>query len=239
MIEPEADPDPNLELLAAMVYDLAERLGDSTLDPRTAGGGAWAAKPEPTARLLSVVRQVAPALVDLCMLFRSVGSRMAAPPPGDVPDIGPDDPAAAEAFHAAGAGLREAGDLLDRTYDLLVRALHNPDLSRRLVGGDPPREIRNPIPGRVPARDGPEHPTIPGEDPSWCLTPDQRHLPDPRTVRWTEGYDEVHVNCRRCGRCGSAPLPRGDDLDWAPPTSWRQPRPRPRPTPPAANTEGA
>jgi hypothetical protein len=199
------EPDPNLELLAAMVYDLAERLSTSVLEPHPADDAAWVTRPEPPERLLAVVHQAAPALVDLCMLLRAAGARLAATPEGD-----PDDPGgrrAAGGFRAAGAGLRQVGDLLDQAYGRLVEVLHDPDLTGRLAAGGR-SGLRGPIPGRVP-----QPPDPLGGDPARCPA-GGGHLPDPRTVRWTDGYQAVHVNCRRCGRCGSIRLPRGDELDW-------------------------
>jgi hypothetical protein len=198
-----AEPDPNLELLAAMVYDLAERLGTSVLEPHPADDAALVTRPEPPERLFTIVHQVAPVLVDLCMLLRAAGTRLAAAPAGD-----PDQPRAAGGFRAAGEGLRQVGDLLDQAYGLLVEVLYAPDLTGRLAAGDR-SGLRSPIPGRVP-----EPPDPAGGDPARCPADGGGHLPDPRTVRWTEGYQAVHVNCRRCGRCGSIRLPRGDELDW-------------------------
>lgn len=213
-----SEADPNLELLAAMVYDLAERLGDATY-----GDGMTAQEPaaDPTAaatstaappltRLLAVIRQASPALVDLCLLLRAVGARLTAATPDDLPGGRGDDTAVA-ASRAAGAGLTEAGDLLDRAYDRLVGVLHGPGLASR-SGAGLSRPV-NPLPGSVPVA-GPRLPAAFGEDAGSCWASGGRHEPDPRTVRWTSGYHEIHINCRRCGRCGSIPLPRGQQLDW-------------------------
>ena len=197
------EPDPNLELLAAMVYDLAERLGSSVLEPHPADDAALVTTPEPPERLFTVVHQVAPVLVDLCMLLRAAGTRMAAAPPAGGPDQQP-----AAGFRAAGAGLQQVGDLLDQAYDLLVEVLYDPGLTGGLVAGGR-SGLRSPVPGRVP-----EPPAPAGGDPARCPADGGGHVPDPRTVRWTDGYQAVHVNCRRCGRCGSIRLPRGDELDW-------------------------
>src|ERR687887_6908 len=126
------EPDPNLELLAAMVYHLAERLGSSVLEPHPADDAALVTTPEPPERLFTVVHQVAPVLVDLCMRRGAAGPGGAAARPAGGPDQQP-----AAGFRAAGAGLQQVGDLLDQAYDLLVEVLYDPGLTGGLVAGGP------------------------------------------------------------------------------------------------------